>query len=445
MKVSKIITIIIITVFLSNIALAQQETREITFKVGSEVKDYPEVQWLKGDPITQFDPSKTYIIELWATWCGPCKAAIPHLNDLHRKYGDRIIIIGQSVMENDLNKVKHFVSGKGDGMSYRVAYAGGGSSDFSQKWLIPAGIEGIPESLVIQNNKVVWMAHPSSLTEEIMELLISGQFSLEKVKELQAKANKKNEFEYDGRISATRKLLREKKFNEALIILDSLIKINPHDGEVLAIKGQAIEESGRSDEALKFLEDSHRSVFSIDIIMQYYEQLARYSQASKFYEVVNMDLKRAEGDSEMIMNIVATAFGNYLQFKDYPNMADFLKRVTKEAKSSSPLIAISAMCSISTIPKEAKIVYDAVFEATMKLLNMEQLEFPYLGPLVIKFWTNSDQNQAKAMVKAAIAAAERDNLPINRISSLTKLVQILDKGQIPSEKELMKLYEEAAM
>lgn len=91
------------------------------FKVGTRVDSYPAVEWIKGTPVTDLDPAKVYIVECWATWCAPCRAAMPHVNELHNKYGDRIVVIGQNVRETDRDAVRSFVAGKGDDMAYRVA------------------------------------------------------------------------------------------------------------------------------------------------------------------------------------------------------------------------------------------------------------------------------------------------------------------------------------
>ncbi len=41
---------------------------------------------------------KVRLIDVWATWCGPCRMIIPHLNRLYDRYRDRgLVVIGVSV------------------------------------------------------------------------------------------------------------------------------------------------------------------------------------------------------------------------------------------------------------------------------------------------------------------------------------------------------------
>lgn len=146
---------------------------------GEKVTIYPKVEWIKGTPVTTFDKDKIYVVELWATWCKPCIAAIPHLNKLSKKFKDQIIFVGQDVMEGDKSKVEAFVKAQGERMSYNVAYGGPEGSDFDKLWIKASGTSGIPRSFVIQNNTLLWMTHPQMLNEEILQLLVDKKFTKE--------------------------------------------------------------------------------------------------------------------------------------------------------------------------------------------------------------------------------------------------------------------------
>ena len=49
--------------------------------------------WLTDPPDRK---GKFVLVDIWATWCPPCRRAIPHLNELHAKFKDRLVIIGLS-------------------------------------------------------------------------------------------------------------------------------------------------------------------------------------------------------------------------------------------------------------------------------------------------------------------------------------------------------------
>jgi len=50
-------------------------------------------QWLTPAPV---ETGKFVLVDFWATWCGPCRLAIPHLNALQAKFKDRLVVIGLS-------------------------------------------------------------------------------------------------------------------------------------------------------------------------------------------------------------------------------------------------------------------------------------------------------------------------------------------------------------
>jgi len=153
--------------------------------VGDDIiANYPKVEWIKGEPIAAFEKNKIYIIELWATWCKPCIAAMPHLNSLYGKFKDKIVFVGQNVMEDKKDLVYAFVKERGDGLSYPIAYAGGTGSDFDLKWLKPGFINSIPQTFIIQNNKLAWVTHPANLNEKVLQLLVDNKFTIDRAKAL---------------------------------------------------------------------------------------------------------------------------------------------------------------------------------------------------------------------------------------------------------------------
>jgi len=63
------------------------------------------------------------VIDFFATWCPPCREAIPHLNGLSRKYGRQgLQVLGLSLDDGDEGGVKDFIASKR--IVYPVALAG---------------------------------------------------------------------------------------------------------------------------------------------------------------------------------------------------------------------------------------------------------------------------------------------------------------------------------
>lgn len=163
-------------------AVAQQAAPEPTIKPGSTLSLEPlaGATWVQGGPLKEFEAGKIYMFECWATWCGPCIAAIPHVNDLYKKYESKgFRVIGVNVWEDGLDKVQKFVEGKGDGMSYPVVYTGKGS-EFENVWLKGAGVRGIPHAFLVKDGKLLFTTHPAQLTDEMVGEMLATADGAEK-------------------------------------------------------------------------------------------------------------------------------------------------------------------------------------------------------------------------------------------------------------------------
>ena len=158
-----------------SVSSAQETEAKAKLVPGSEVSlsAVKAADWIQGEGPTAFESGKVYVFECWATWCPPCIALIPHVNELHKKYHDKGLRVHGMSWENDKEKVKEFVKGRGEGMSYPIGIAVEGSA-FEKEFLTAAGVESIPHAFVVKDGKLLFGVDASRLTDSLIEMTLSG-------------------------------------------------------------------------------------------------------------------------------------------------------------------------------------------------------------------------------------------------------------------------------
>jgi len=195
--------------------------------IGSPAPEFKPAKWLQGDPVTAFEKTKTYLVECWATRHAPCLSTIPHINDLHNRFKDKsLVVVGMDILDDDADKVAEFVKGKGDKMSYRIAFDGGREGLIFKNWLQAAGATNIPYSFVIKDSKIAWHGHQSELDDALVQSMLDGTYDPKKVLD-----ERKARQEAMGKIRAFLPDLQAKmkagKWDEALAVADQIEKAIP--------------------------------------------------------------------------------------------------------------------------------------------------------------------------------------------------------------------------
>ncbi|MEM7308254.1 MAG: redoxin family protein [Planctomycetota bacterium] len=155
---------------------AAPATQDVTLRVGDAAPALRVEHWIKGEPVPSFERGKVYVIEFWATWCGPCIAAMPHLSELQAKYKESgVTIIGMTSEDrrNTLEGAQKMTADKGDGMGYTVAWDR--QRETNTAYMKAAGRGGIPCSFLIdRDGKLAYVGHPMWLDAPLAGVVAGG-------------------------------------------------------------------------------------------------------------------------------------------------------------------------------------------------------------------------------------------------------------------------------
>jgi thiol-disulfide isomerase/thioredoxin len=176
--------------FQASLAPEEQDVElEIDFgiKVGEPCPDLPVFYSSTGEAKTltfSVDDPKVYLIDFWATWCGPCQGPMNHNQEMlvHNPIWlteSKAEIIGISLDDDKETVNKRIEEKKWDKVTSYWAGVENFNSEPPQKF----GVNGIPFCVLVKAGKVLWSGHPSERDlEKDINSLIEG-------KELEAKSS----------------------------------------------------------------------------------------------------------------------------------------------------------------------------------------------------------------------------------------------------------------
>lgn len=113
-------------------------------------------------------PNKIVLVNFFATWCPPCKAEIPHLNNLLAKYPNDFQVISVVVEQNKSNEdLATFIA------EHNIKYPITNSPENFEFANAVGGVDGIPAMFLYDKTGKLIMNYVGAVQEEILDSDIS--------------------------------------------------------------------------------------------------------------------------------------------------------------------------------------------------------------------------------------------------------------------------------
>jgi uncharacterized protein (TIGR03435 family) len=154
--------ILLIALLIGNYAFAQVKNNE-------QVPNF-KFETILNAPVRTADlqrfKGKLVWMEFWATWCGPCLSAMPHLQKLQTKYKDKLQVI--TVTDESEDRIKLFLKAKPSNLWFALDTARSLAQMFPHR-IIPHS------ALISPSGKLIAATLPENITEAVIDSLLAGK------------------------------------------------------------------------------------------------------------------------------------------------------------------------------------------------------------------------------------------------------------------------------
>jgi len=165
-------------------------------KVNEKAPKINITDWIENIPDDKNLDNKYIVLEFWATWCGPCIAAVPHMNEIQEEFNQKDLYF-ISITDEPIAKVERSLK--------RIEFKSIVVTDLTKKTQIDfgdgiKGLEAYPLTVLIDKKGIIkWIGEPKNLNSIVMSEFLSNEGTKNsdyKIKKSENKTETKQKYDF---------------------------------------------------------------------------------------------------------------------------------------------------------------------------------------------------------------------------------------------------------
>lgn len=127
----------------------------------TDLRTGDDAAWPRGKPL---------VVNLWATWCAPCRKEMPAFEEVHAKVGDAVTIVG---VTDDPKLDAARKAADVAGVTYPLLV------DVDTRLMVDLGVAGLPATVFVDADGTVLGRHLGALTEQELTKEIEERYGIQ--------------------------------------------------------------------------------------------------------------------------------------------------------------------------------------------------------------------------------------------------------------------------
>jgi len=125
----------------------------LALKPGDKAQELDILKWVKGDPdmLAAMEGRNIVVLDFWATWCPPCRKALPILAEVTAGYADKDVVFYAVNISEEKDKINAFLAKE----KFKCNVALDKDAAVAKLY----NVDGIPQSVIIGKDGLVQVVH----------------------------------------------------------------------------------------------------------------------------------------------------------------------------------------------------------------------------------------------------------------------------------------------